>query len=110
MNISDFIQRRIVDNLPVSFTLDGQQAIDKFGCLEQKEKGEGKVRYERILATDRLKATLKVVCFEIRGAVEWWLDFEATGQYDSELIDNLNFCDLGITGVRMNQDICTRFP
>lgn len=110
MNISDFIQRRIVDNLPVSFTLDGQQAIDKFGCLEQKEKGEGKVRYERILTTDRLKATLNVVCFELRGAVEWWLDFEATGQYDSELIDDLNFCDLGITGVRMNQDICTRFP
>lgn len=42
MNISDFIQRRIADNLPVSFTLDGQKAIDKFGCLEQKRRAREK--------------------------------------------------------------------
>ena len=96
MLIPDFFDRYFRDALPCSFCYGNSPAAPYFGKLEHKSNagGDDYELYERVFQPDdgNLTAVLKIRRYE--KAVEWWLELNGSGEYDSAIIDKLYYADL----------------
>jgi len=93
-HFSTFFNEYFVKKIPCSFTYDGKPA--EFGELQEVGGDNKRKCYARVMEDDRFKAVLHIDVLHDSSAIEWWLDVSAPGEYDSDVIDNLSYCDLGI--------------
>lgn len=95
-----FLENNFLKSKPFSFCYNGTNVVSEFGDLIKKE-GEQNENYElyesKMAQIDEcLDAVLKVKIYEEYSAVEWWLELENIGNYDSNIISKINYCDIGI--------------
>lgn len=117
MRIEEFFERYFEKGLPASLRCGGKPVVD-FGPLSRAPEGDGRsfrlftreARLQNVSAdgTQSLRVLLKIRLFE--NAVEWWLELSADGDFDSPIVDGIQYADVTMTPTAAFHPSAWRYP
>ncbi len=97
-----FLENNFLNKKPFSFCYNGKNVESYFGKFIKIEDAQQLQQpydlYESRMARqdDCFDAVLKVRLYQKYSAVEWWLELENAAEYDSYIISDINYCDIGV--------------
>lgn len=103
--MNSYYERFFTDNFcnakPFFFRYNGAEAPANFGPLtEVEDSGAAKAGYrlfESVMEQpDGFRAVLQVKAYEASSAIEWQLILENTGEWDSNLVSEIRYCDVAV--------------